>query len=94
MPFSVFNLVALRGCLTSISLNDNPLITDDAIPALALFSHLTLLHLSATSVTMVGLRHLAVSFAPFVEERAFDLAVPDECEDYLNSRSPRDYKFS
>lgn len=79
--------MVLRERLTSLAIRDNPFITDEATPALALFTHLDLLHLSGTSVTMAGLRRLAFSFAPSSGASTLDIDIPDECHDYLDSES-------
>ncbi|KAI0246286.1 hypothetical protein BJV78DRAFT_1135488, partial [Lactifluus subvellereus] len=73
----VFHLVALRRTLTTLMLRDNPLITNDAVPALLLLSCLQVLGLRGTAVSMTGLRRLT----PFSKHLSLD--VPTKCELYL-----------
>ncbi|KAH9953917.1 hypothetical protein BGW80DRAFT_1406307 [Lactifluus volemus] len=74
----VFHLVALRRTLTTLELGGNPLITDDSVSALLLLSHLRVLGLRGTTVTMTGLRRLV----PFSKHLHLD--VPISCEQYLS----------
>ena len=62
-------------------LRDNPLITNDAVPALLLLSCLQVLGLRGTTVSMTGLRRLT----PFSKHLSLD--VPTKCEAYLGSPS-------
>ena len=78
---SVFYLVALRHTLTTLKLRGNESITDNALPALLLLSHLRMLGLRGTIISMTGLRRLI----PF-SDRLF-LDVPADCEAYLDSES-------
>jgi hypothetical protein len=62
-------------------LRDNPLITNDAVPALLLLLCLQVLGLRGTTVSMTGLRRLT----PFSKHLSLD--VPTKCEAYLGSPS-------
>jgi hypothetical protein len=77
----VFYLVALRHTLTSLKLRGNKSVTDNALPALLLLSHLRILGLRGTTISMTGLRHLI----PFSGHLFLD--VPADCEVYLDSES-------
>ena len=77
----VFYLVALRHTLTTLKLRGNKSVTDKALPALLLLSHLRVLGLRGTIISMAGLRLLV----PF-SDRLF-LDVPADCEAYLDSES-------
>ncbi|KAI0050534.1 hypothetical protein FA95DRAFT_606060, partial [Auriscalpium vulgare] len=82
---AAFHLVALRESLTMLVLSNNPMITDDAAPALALLNELGLLHLSGTGITMAGLRRLADAFSSSAEAGNFQIAIPADCEDYMDN---------
>lgn len=77
----VFYLVALRRTLTTLKLRGNKSVTDNALPALLLLSHLRMLGLRGTTISMTGLRHLI----PFSDHLFLD--VPADCEAYLDSKS-------
>lgn len=77
----VFYLVALRHTLTTLKLRGNKSVTDKALPALLLLSHLRVLGLRGTIISMAGLRLLV----PFTDHLLLD--VPADCEAYLDSES-------
>lgn len=88
----MFHLVALRPTLTTLLINGNPGISDDAIPALILMDKLWVLGLEDTSVTMVGLRRLTTSVFNrcTLADKAgidFSLSVPEGCNAYLDGKS-------
>jgi hypothetical protein len=75
----VFYLVALRHTLTTLKLRGNKSVTDDALPALLLFSRLRMLGLRGTTISMTGLRRLI----PFSDRLSLD--IPADCEAYIDS---------
>jgi hypothetical protein len=79
----VFHLVALRRTLLYLHLEDNPDITDDAVPALLMLRKLYFLSLIDTGLTMRGMRTLARVL--YAERRPIDIVVPLICEDYVHS---------
>ncbi|KAI0261118.1 hypothetical protein BC834DRAFT_1009126, partial [Gloeopeniophorella convolvens] len=75
----IFYIVALRRTVVTLSLRDNPGITDDSGPALSMLLHLKILDLCGTNVTMAGMRRLG----HFSSTLALD--IPYECEAYLDT---------
>ena len=78
---SVFLLTALGRTLTDLDIAYNPRINDDAVPALLTMRKLQYLSLLDTSVTIAGVRRLAVE----LEEgrRNVEVEVPGPCEEYI-----------
>jgi hypothetical protein len=81
---SVFLLTSLKYSLRSLSVADNPRITEDAVPALILLSKLSFLSILDTSIGMPGLRRIADVIEK--EQRIMDVEIPEICEIYLLSR--------
>ena len=76
-------MTALARTLTDLDIAYNPRINDDAVPALLTMRKLLYLSLLDTSVTMNGVRRLAVELEEKV--RSVEVEVPGPCEEYLKS---------
>lgn len=83
-PQRVFILTTIKRTLTHLSISSNPLITNDAVPALLVLSHLSFLSILDTSIDMHGLRLLAKTIQR--EERAIDIQIPIVCDEYIDSK--------
>ncbi|KAG6815503.1 hypothetical protein H0H93_009634, partial [Arthromyces matolae] len=67
---------------TSISNEgSNPMINDDAVPAIILLSKLTFISLHDTGILMSGLRRLACVVN--ASTRIIEIEIPSACEDYI-----------
>jgi hypothetical protein len=84
MMDSVFLLTSLKYSLRTLSVADNPRITEDAVPALILLSKLNFLSILDTSIGMSGLRRIAGVIEK--EQRIMDVEIPEICEIYLLGR--------
>ncbi|KAJ7646206.1 hypothetical protein B0H17DRAFT_959163 [Mycena rosella] len=82
---AVYHLVALKRSLLQLSIATNPLVDDDAIPALLLLPKLSFLTILDTAITMPGLRRLAQGIAE--AHRVLDIEVPAPCERYVENLS-------
>ncbi|PCH42550.1 hypothetical protein WOLCODRAFT_72130 [Wolfiporia cocos MD-104 SS10] len=80
---AIFHLVALKRTLSELAIEMNPLIDDDAIPALIALPMLWFLSFSDTSIGMPGLRKLAMAMKRRGDYP--DLEVPRACEEYINN---------
>ena len=69
-----------------LSIASNPLIDDDAAPALLLLSRLSYLSIIDTGIGMAGLRRLAETI--YREDRAIAIEIPTVCEFYIDSKLP------
>ncbi|TFY54163.1 hypothetical protein EVJ58_g9020 [Rhodofomes roseus] len=85
---AVSHLVALRRTLSELDIALNAAIDDDVISALLALPKLSYLSVFDTGVRMPGLRRLAKCVADRSDSDAhytFELEVPRECEEYLDS---------
>ncbi|KAG6844590.1 hypothetical protein H0H93_016438, partial [Arthromyces matolae] len=77
----IYLLVPLKHCLTQLSISSNPMINDDAVPAIILLSKLTFISLHDTGILMSGLRRLACVVN--ASTRIIEIEIPSACEDYI-----------
>ena len=82
----IYLLIALKRSLSDLDVAYNDRITDDAIPALLIMDKLQYLSLLETSITIAGVRRLAVELDE--SKRFIEVEVPRSCEQYINSASP------
>src|ERR1700722_14460475 len=86
MVYRIFLLTSLKHTLIQLSVAFNPLIDNEAIPALLALLNLSFLSILDTSVDMLGLRRLVRTIHE--EDRMIDIQIPTICEDYIDSTSP------
>ncbi|KIJ62914.1 hypothetical protein HYDPIDRAFT_157081 [Hydnomerulius pinastri MD-312] len=79
----VFHIVSLKQYLYHLDLSNNPMIDDDAIPALILFKNLDYLSIVGTGIKMPGLRRLATPTQK--EGREIAIEIPSVCEKYIDN---------
>jgi hypothetical protein len=68
-----------------LSIASNPLIGDDAVPALLLLRKLSYLSILDTGIGMVGLRRM--TWTIHEEDRVIGIEIPTICEFYIDSKS-------
>ncbi|KAF8650024.1 hypothetical protein AX16_005462 [Volvariella volvacea WC 439] len=77
----VFHLVSLKRSLTRLSLSKNPMINNDAVPALVLMIKLSYLSIEVTGIDILGLRPLCRSV--LTHSRSLTVLLPQACERYI-----------
>ncbi|KAJ7684919.1 hypothetical protein DFH06DRAFT_1355927 [Mycena polygramma] len=78
----------LRLGLLQLSIAHNPLVDDDAVPALVSFPLLSFLGLFATCIGIPGLRSLAAAFAS--TNQIVDIQIPADCERHIYNCNEED----
>ncbi|KAI0636314.1 hypothetical protein C8Q77DRAFT_1192066 [Trametes polyzona] len=85
---AIYHMIALKRSLEELDISFNTTIDDDTVPALLRMRKLQFVSLVRTSVSMVGMRRLALASFRADDEECLQVDPPRAVEDYLDCEFP------